>query len=455
VFLVIFSRELREHLASFRFGAVFVLTQLLMVTSVLVFATRYETAMAEYRPVDNLTNDEGLVNLQGIPCKGGIRLQRRPSRLGFLASAGEQELPDGVRLAVHGIDAITNSGDPADLLASATPVDWTWSIAVLLSFAAGLLTYRSISGEREDGTLAMTLTNSVSRGVLLAGKYAAALSALVMSLAVGTMLSMLLLILYGTINLTPADWLRLAAVIGIAALFLSCFVLIGLVCSVTSRSSTISAILFLGVWAVLVFVLPNAAGILAPRLVAAPTPGQVRRQAQAAEDNLPLVPGMSLEQVASTDTDRHLAREGVLLTYVQQLSAQVDGARHVARLSPVATFRFAAEAAGGGGLLRLRSFLDNAARYRARLFDAVMAADRQDPDSEHRYRPWYCGGSHFSQRTVDLGTAAQFDDQALPPAAALAAATLDVVLLLLYNAILLLWAFVAFVRQDVTPGSAA
>ena len=33
--------------------------------------------------------------------------------------------------------------------------------------------------------------------------------------------------------------------------------------------------------------------------------------------------------------------------------------------------------------------------------------------------------------------------------------TLDVVLLLLYNAILLLWAFVAFVRQDVTPGSAA
>lgn len=452
---VVFARELREHLASFRFGAVFLLTQLLMITSVLVFSARHETAMAEYQPIDGLVDPEGRVELQGIPCEGGIRLQRQPWRLGFLSATGERELPGGVTLAVHGIQSITNGGDPADLLASASPVDWTWSIAVLLSFAAGLLTYRSISGEREDGTLALALTNPLSRAVLLAGKYTAALAALVLSLAVGATLSLLVLLLRGTVDLRPADWGQLAFVLGLAVLFLSCFVLLGLVCSVTSRSSTISAVLFLGLWTVLVFVLPNAAGLLAPRLVAAPTPGEAHRRAEAAQERLPLTPGLDLDAVARTDTDRHLARERVLLEYVQDLAAQVEGARHLARLSPVAVFQFGAEAASGGGLLRFRRFLDNAARFRAQLFDAVMAADREDPDSEHRYRPWYCGGRRFSQRSVDLGEAARFDDRPSPSAEALAAAAPDVAMLAAYNALLLLAAFAVFARQDVTPGSAA
>ncbi len=63
---IVYGRELREHLMSFRFGTVFALTQLLMVTAVLVFSTEHDTAMAEYEPVSGLVDDEGLVNLRDI-----------------------------------------------------------------------------------------------------------------------------------------------------------------------------------------------------------------------------------------------------------------------------------------------------------------------------------------------------------------------------------------------------
>ena len=93
-------------------------------------------------------------------------------------------------------------------------------------------------------------------------------------------------------------------------------------------------------------------------------------------------------------------------------------------------------------------------RFRRQVFEAILAADAEDEESEHRYQPWSCGGKHFSHRDVDLGPAKVFADPPGTSAQVLQAASLDVILLACYNVVLFLVTFAVFMRQDVTVGSA-
>ena len=96
-------------------------------------------------------------------------------------------------------------------------------------------------------------------------------------------------------------------------------------------------------------------------------------------------------------------------------------------------------------------FVDNVARFREGFFQAMIEADKEDPQSEHIYKPWSCGGAHFSHRVVDLGPAKEFRDPPLSSVDAVHAAFKDLCLLVLYNGLLFLVIFWCFARQDVTP----
>lgn len=448
-------RELREHLTSLRFGATFALALLLMGTSALVFSMEYRTAVREYpRQIRGLVNKEGKTHLQLLPCSGGNSVLRVPSPLAFCAGTGERELPDQVGFAVHGLKRVARKGDVEGILGGGARVDWAYVIAVLLSFAAGLLTYRSIAGDLQDGTLSLMLSNPVSRGAVLAGKYLASLLALTASVAVAVVFGLLVLQLTAPIHFSADDWLKILFMGGATLLYLSCFVLIGLLCSVFSRNTTIAAIAFLFNWAFLVFVVPNLAGVVAGRLDDVMTPFQVREAARGVSDRLPFKPGMSADEVAATAVQQELARERLLLEHIQGLEHQVRLGQSLARLSPAATFTYAVEEATGGGLLRFSRFVDNAVRCRREVFQAILEADKEDPESEHRYKPGSCGGPNFSHRTVDLGPAKEFRDPPPSSVEGLQAAFIDLMLLVLYNGVLFLVTYLRFVRQDVTPGSA-
>jgi len=448
-------RELREHLTSLRFGATFALALLLMGTSALVFSMEYQTAVREYpRQISELVDEDGKTNLRSIPCKGGNSVLRAPSPLAFCAGTGERELPNQAGFAIHRLQWVGRRGDVEGILGGTARVDWAFVIAVLLSFAAGLLTYRSIAGDLQDGTLSLVLSNPVSRGAVLSGKYLASLLALSASVAVAAVFGLLVLQLTAPIYFSADDWLKILFMGGAALLYLSCFVLIGLLCSVFSRNTTIAAVAFLFNWAFLVFVVPNLAGVIAGRLDPVRTPFQVREAARGIPDRFPFKPGMSADEVAATQLQHELAEERLLLEHVQELQRQVRLGQHLARISPASAFTYGVEEATGGGMLRFSRFVENAVRCRRAVFQAILEADKEDPESEHRYKPWSCGGPHFSHRKVDLGPAKEFRDPPPSSVEGLEAAFVDLGLLVLYNGVLFLVTFWRFVRQDVTPGSA-
>ncbi|MEK6572551.1 MAG: ABC transporter permease subunit [Bacteroidota bacterium] len=450
----IVKRELVDHITSLRFSAIFALAVLLMIVSVLVFSVTYKTAVKEYPlRVEQLVNEDGTVNLGMVACTGGATVRRLPLPLAFCSETGESELPNQVVLAVHGLRSIQRTAEIGAIFSGSAHVDWAFVIAALLSFGAGLLTYKSISAELRDGTLTLLLSNPISRNAVLLGKYLAALIAVAAAFSVAILLSLIALQSLDVVQFTGDDWLKIGLFWILSIGYLSIFILIGLLCSVLTREPLLSAVAFLFVWTSLVFIIPNLGGILASQLCNAKTPLQMRETANAIPDQFTLTAAMRADEVASVKLQRELARERLLMEYLQSLIRQVHLGQDLTRISPASTFSYAAEELVGGGTFRLQNFVNNAVRFREGFFEAIREADRQDPDSQHRYVPWWCGSSakHFSQRVVDLGPAKEFRDAPPSSSEGLAAAFWDIFLLVLYNVFAFAVAFWRFARQDVAP----
>jgi ABC-type transport system involved in multi-copper enzyme maturation permease subunit len=452
MFWTIVNRELIDHIMSFRFFAVFALTILLMSAGVMVFSGNYEKAVREYpRWVSPLVDENGKTNLFWVPCNGGARIRRAPSPLAFCSGTGDKELPNQAAIAVHGLAAVERTSEIGEMLYGSIPIDWAFVVSVVLSFAAGLLTYKGISGERRDGTLTLTLSNPLSKATLLLAKYFAAILALAIAFTAAACFGIITLEVMGKVQLTGDDWLKIG-LFGLASLvYLSIFVLIGLICSVFTQSPVISAVAFLFSWAMLVFVIPNLGGIVTGLVENAKTPYEITKMSESIRDKYPLNPGISFEREAAVKLEREKAREDLLIEYVQSLTRQVTLGQDITRISPASAFSYAAENISGGGTHRLMRFIDNVVRYREGLLGAMIEADKEDTASQHRYVPWRCGGSNFSHRTVDLGQAKEFRD--VPPSSTegLKAAFWDLFLLILYNMVAFAIAFWRFARQDVAP----
>ena len=448
----VFKQELLDHIMSFRFSAITVLTILLMVLSALVFSSSYQRALMQYPTrVSTFVDEQGTVNLKMIACQGGATVREIPSPLAFCSGSGERELPNEAAMAVHGLSDVQRGAEPGDILSNGGSLDWAFVVAVLLSFGAGLLTYKSISGERRDGTLTLVLSNPVPRSTILAGRYLAALSALVVVFLFAVACGLIVLQSSGALQLRGDDWFKVAFFVLLSIVYLSLFVMTGLLCSVFAKGPVLSAVAFVFVWTALVFIVPNLSGLLAGELGSVRTPSQIHQTAGTIPDQYTLTAAMGADEVAAVKIRRETAREALLLDYIQSLVQQVRFGENLTSLSPASVFSSAAERIVGGGTVRLMYFIGNAARYREGFYRAILDADKKDPRSEHRYVPWNCGGSHFSELTVDPGPAKEFHDVLPSSGEGLVASAWGFAQLILYNLIAFALAFWRFARQDVAP----
>ena len=456
----VLRRELGEVLHGFRFAVVLGLTVTLFAVSALVDATvARQAAEVPAGKVEGLTGEDGLTGLEGTCCSGmHARLLRAP--LAFCAGRADEDLPDWATFFASELTALVHRGELEGALGGEAHLDWATVIAVILSFGAGVLTYRSVSGELQDGTLALVLSNPVSRAEVILGKYLAVLLSLAAALTVSMVLGLLVVRWLSPVGLGTGEWMRLAAFWIASILYLSCAVLIGLHCSVFGRNPVISAVTFLFAWAVLVFVVPNLGGVLVGQVRDTGRQLAIHGAYASVEQDLPTPPGADYAEGAARESQRAQERERLRVAYAEELVRQVELGRDLTRVSPAAAFLYSAEAVTGSGLSRLQWFVGHVVDYRRRLLQAVLEADSADENSEHVFHPFTAGQVNeatgkpwFSRDRVDLGPAKVFRDPPPNVGKAIQAATADLALLALYNGLLLVATIWRFVRQDVTPGS--
>lgn len=219
-----------------------------------------------------------------------------PAPLALVAIGQSDLLPPAIRVTTGSKDGFLFADEidnPANLMSGAT--DLAFVVVFVYPLVILALAFNLLAGEREQGTLAMTLASARRPGAALAGKMAARVAA--------PIAAMLLAVAAGVWFF--AGWERLASP-GFAAL-LVLVLLYGVFWAALAtavdglgRGSAFNALALVGAWVAITMILPAAINSLAA--FAHPAPSRIDMALAA--------------RAASTDADR--ARDASLARYAQE-----------------------------------------------------------------------------------------------------------------------------------------
>ena len=202
-----------------------------------------------------------------LACNARLLADRRPRALAVFRQGLEGRLSDHFEvahcLAPGGLEGM-KTGDPFTRIF--TEYDVVALLQVILSFLALLFAFDTLSGEREDGTLTLVLSNHSSRALLLLGKYLAGLASLAPPVLISFLVAVLIMERSPDLSLASGDWLRLGLILLLSLLYLSLFLLAGLLISALTRQSSTSLLWAALVWVILVLVYPTAVLFAVDRL---------------------------------------------------------------------------------------------------------------------------------------------------------------------------------------------
>ncbi len=478
VLWVIFKRELLDHLMSVRFALTLVLAVVLLALNGILFAGGpFQRQMNDFienrqNSIKHLQNRAG--NLSNLYIEGVGVLYKQPSPLVFCASGRDKYLPQtiygGSRESISRFDwgltlyspwflrySTPNELPPSGVVSDFVEIDWVFIIGFVLSLMAVLLTFDSISGERQNGTLALLLSGSVSRTTVLGGKFLGAFFVLALALTLGVLVNLLVITLFGSMILTLQIGLKLATMGVAALLYLAFFVGLGLLVSSRFERPTASLVILLLVWTVLIVLLPNTTAGISSSFEMKDLQWKERRDAVDAVkhkhgiDRLQnpnpegKMPADYVEKFADYVAEWYSVEHQFEEVFLQQQLAQVEWGRKLNRISPYGVFQYALESLADTGISRHYRFIQDAGEFESVFRNFIKERDASDSESFHLLGLTE-GMSHIS---VPPETVPIFMED-LSARSTVVATAHDLLLLTLFALVAFMASNVAFLRVDVT-----
>jgi len=380
----IMKKEILEHLLSSKFVFMFIICSVLIMLSIYVGVGTY---LADKKVYDDDLAWDALAmqppqTYQQL-LDGALKVYRAPRPLGSLVK-GVEDAAGRVSFTNKTETSLGESKYQSNPLTAVFGVfDLMFIVKMVLSLFAILLIHDTICGEKEKGTLKLTLSNSVPRDRLLLGKAIGGYISLIIPLLLPLLLGLIYLSLHPGIDLTGDDWQRLGFIFLMFLLYLSVFFCLGLlVSSMTLRSST-SLLVLLLVWSVWGIVVPKASVIIAGMLRPIPVANEIYTQktmtsaqirwevyeefiTQLSEVGIKVqITPSGVTMTTSGQTNMEAYREinqemtSELLRRVDENNAKIDReyqlrkeaqaalAKNIARISPTSAMTFGATALAG------------------------------------------------------------------------------------------------------------
>ena len=326
----IIKKEIQENLYSYKFVVITLLSVILVLTSIFVMYRDYQVRLADYE--DLLPTEE----------KSTAMLQ--PTPLSIFAKGMDESLCSLYKFSlVYGISSSAKQQAYNMLFRLFTTPDLLYIVKVVLALCAILFSFSLVSGEKEIGTLRLSLSNSLGRSKLLLGKWIGSFATLVMPFLLAVLLGVILVTLSAKVQMDGEKWLKLAMFLGSSLLYLAFFFSLGLLVScLYSRSST-AIVIALFLWVLLVFVIPNLGGIAARKLVDIPSAQRLALQKQQAivveyRETLRRREEGSEEELPEFDPERNKE----IADYRSRFNKQVALTRTITRISPSSVYIFLA-----------------------------------------------------------------------------------------------------------------
>jgi len=460
----ILKREIQHNLYSLRFQVSIVLVLSLFIAGSISFVKSHEAGLARHGEAQSQYRDE--IKSQAEEDAGELAVTERtftmrPRDNAFIYDGKEKYLPNAVVFSAYNVFSFQNrSGSTNPFLNAFEELNWSFIVAMILSFVAFLFTFDAVSGEKESKTLALTLSNSCSRGMLLVGKYLSAVLTFLAIAVPGILLSLLVVLLSGRVPMAAPLFLETLGFIAVAALMASVMAAVGLFSSVVSRNSNISLLLALSFWLVFAVVIPNSSAFMAKRLFSIERSKAVEDRIQAVQSDLSknAPPGSWMMQSGNPFLPQHELRANIqrkLLeaeksirdAYVQDMFRQFERTRVLTAISPVSIFQNLTETVVGGGYPRFRKVWDDLHVYQGRFLAFFKALDAQDSESPHWYNPREAVST--TRKPVAFDTVPQFVERPMSFAERVKPALVYLVINVVYACAVFLLSFVFFIRYDV------
>ncbi|RKU10013.1 hypothetical protein C6503_20220 [Candidatus Poribacteria bacterium] len=286
--MTLIQKEMMHHILSVRFVALLLMCLLLVPLTLHINYGNYRQNLVDYQEAIKRANIEE-VEVDPMssldPEEEVSKLFLKPTPLSVFANGLESVLPSYLGMTRNGI-----TQGPDALIASPLSyllghLDFLFVIGTVFSLLALLFTFDAVAGEREAGTLRITLANALPRDLFLWSKLIGGYLVFVVPFLVSFIFGLLLIVWQG-FPLGESDiFPRVLSLTLVSLLYIAVFFAIGMVISIYLDSAKTALIVAFTVWVFAVLITPRL-GFLAAKLIAPTrTPQSVYMEKAAVQED--------------------------------------------------------------------------------------------------------------------------------------------------------------------------
>jgi ABC-type transport system involved in multi-copper enzyme maturation permease subunit len=397
LFLTIVRKELLAGIHSMRYLVTFVLFIVLTVSVTVMRTHLYKKQVIDHTKAQQewmrtMESVERFWQSRGL----GITVEKAPNPLSVISAGLENELTRSFSLS----DWAPPTTGPRKLGSPSYQynlrLDMVMIIALVCSLMALLLTYDSICGEREQGTLKMMLSGPLPRDSIITGKLFAGLLMILIPLAIAWLFNIFYVLFIAKLQFTPDDYRRLSWILALSVAYIVFFFSLGTAVSTWVQRSATAMAICLFCWVMFVLTIPNLVPMAVNRIVPIPPQSKILMEKQAIwryieKDLIPKI----REELSKTgeyasweemepelwrrvrvEFERHAAK--IDRYYNTKIKSQLLVNQQVSRISPAASFIYASTHLAGTGVQDYLRLLTDVERFQA---DFLIVKEQQE---EHR-----------------------------------------------------------------------
>ena len=262
---LIIQREFVSNVLTSRFMIGFIVCLLSTAVAVFVQVDDYEKRLSGYNTAVREAQAEA--EEWDLFVKIKPKVHRKPNPLGIFNVGTENVGANTVtvemgkpifELSVPIWEAPTQKrGSDNPFLAMFLTVDVVFIFKIVLSALAILFAYNTISGEREDGTLRLVLSNAIPRDTVVLGKYLGGMLSLFPIVIMSLLVALLIAFSSPVTAFDGNDVLHIILIFGVSLLYVSTWYLLGLLLSAWTKTAATTLILSMFIWVILTSVHSN------------------------------------------------------------------------------------------------------------------------------------------------------------------------------------------------------
>ena len=268
--MTMIQKEMMQHILSVRFVALLLMCLLLIPLTLSINYRNYRQNLVDYQEAVKLANIEEKTVNPKLPLEPEIEVSKlflKPTSLSVFANGLGDALPSYLGMTRNGIiqGAPTLVSDSLSYLLG--HLDFLFLVGTVFSLLALLFTFDAVAGEREAGTLRITLANSLPRDLFLWSKLIGGYIVFVVPFLVSFLFGLLVLVWQGFPLGEPDIFPRVFSLTLASLLYIAVFFAIGTVISTYLDNSKTALIVAFTVWVFAVLITPRV-GFIAAKFIA-------------------------------------------------------------------------------------------------------------------------------------------------------------------------------------------